>query len=139
MTNPDNPGINGLMFSRLTRTVAMISAAASLGVMAYAGDFSSPVLLAVAAGFAAWVCAPYAFAWFAAGKLQNDQVASGLLALGLLAIAGLGLYGYYITFINNPAPDAQDGLVLVVIPLYQLGAILLVWVIASFVKRLRGL
>jgi len=126
------------MLTRATRTLSALAATASLGVMAYAGDFSSPGLIALAAGFSAWLCAPYAIAWFAAGKLQSDQLASGILALGLIIAAGFGLYAYTITFINNSNPDAQDGLVLVVIPLYQLVAMLLILAIASMVKRLRG-
>jgi hypothetical protein len=120
------------------RAIAALAAALSLGVMAYAGDFSSPGLIALAAGFSAWLCAPYAVAWFAAGKLQGDQIASGIIALGTLIAAGFGLYAYNVTFINNPKPDAQDGLVFLMIPLYQLGGMLLLWWVALIVKRLRG-
>ena len=137
MTSVGIPGNSSFMFTRATRIIAAFAAAASLGVMAYGGDFSSPGLIAIAAGFSVWLCAPYAIAWLTAGKLQNDQIASGILAFGVFALAVLGLYAYYITFINNASPDAQDGLVFVVIPLYQLGAMLIIWAFASLVNRLR--
>jgi hypothetical protein len=120
------------------RTLAAIAATLSLCVMGYAGDFSSLGLIALATGFSIGVCVPYAIAWVTSAKLQEDQIASAILAIGLIIAAALGLYGYYITFINNPKPDAQDGLVFLIIPLYQIGWMFLVWVIASFVKRLRN-
>lgn len=119
------------------RTLAIFAAALSLGVMAYAGDFSSIGLIALAAGFSAWLCTPYAIAWHAAGKLESDLIACVILALALVPTAGSGLYAYYITFINNTKPDAQDGLVFLILPLYQLGTMFLAWWFAAFVKRLR--
>ena len=125
------------MLTRAIKSLAALAAAASLGIMAYAGDFSSPALILLSLGFAAWVCAPYAIAWIAAGRLQSDTIATSVLGVGLALIAGLGLYAYVGVFITNSKPDAQDGLAFVVIPFYQLGTIVLTCAIAFLVKRLR--
>jgi len=125
------------MFTHAIRSLAALAAAASLGIMAYAGLFSSGSLTLAALGFAAWACAPYAIAWLAARSLQGDIIASSILALGLVIIAAPGLYAYIIVFIAASKPDAQAGLVFLVIPLYQLSAVLLTCALALLVKRLR--
>ena len=115
----------------------MLAAAVSLGIQVYAGDFSSGSLNLAPLGFAAWACVPYAIVWIAAKILQADIIASSILALGLAMIAALGLYAYIVAFIATAKPDAQAGLVFVVVPLYQLGAILLSCIAALLVRRLR--
>ncbi len=125
------------MLARAIKGLAALAAAASLGVMAYAGDFSSPSLIALGFGFAAWLCAPYAIAWIAAGRLESDAIACAVLGLGLSVVAGLGLFAYTGVFITNSRPDAQDGLAFLIVPFYQLGAILLTCALAFLVKRLR--
>ena len=125
------------MLTRAIKGLAAIAAAGSLGIMAYAGDFSSPALILLSVGFAAWVCAPYAIAWIAAGRLKSDAIAIGALGAGLALIAMLGIYAYISVFITNSKPDAQDGLAFVVVPFYQLGTIALTCAIAFLVKRLR--
>jgi len=137
MTNRAKPGNSPPMLTRAIKGLAAVSAAVSLGVMAYAGDFSSPALILLGVGFGAWVCAPYAVAWIAAGGLTSDTIAMGVLGVGLALIAGLGLFIYVNVFITNTKPDAQDGLVFVVIPFYQFGGIALTCAIAFVVKRLR--
>lgn len=137
MTNPAKPGNSSFMLTRAIKSLASLAAAASLAIMGYAGDFSSPSLIALSFGFAAWLCAPYAVAWIAAGRLKSDAIASGVLGVGLTVITGLGLYAYVSVFIINPKPDAQDGLAFLVIPFYQLGTIALACALAFLVKRLR--
>ncbi len=137
MTIQAKPGNSSVMFTRAIKSLAAFAAAASLAIMAYAGDFSSASLIALSLGFAAWLGAPYAIAWIAAGRLKSDAIASGILGVGLTVIAGLGLYAYVSVFITNTEPDAQDGLVFVFVPFYQLGMIALTCALAFLVKRLR--
>ncbi len=125
------------MLARAIRLIAVFAAAASLGIMGYAGDFSSIWIILPFFGFAAWVSGPYAVVWLAAGKLRSDVVASGVLALGLVGGAGLGVYAYAATFLFNSSPDAQDGLIYLFVPLYQHGAMLLIYAVAFTVRRLR--
>lgn len=123
------------MLVRAIRTLALLAAAGSLAAMLREGDFSAPWQMAIAAGFGAWACLPFALVWIAAGRLRDHAFALLVLGTGLLAAAGFGAFVYASAYILTDKPDAQAGLVFLAVPFYQLAAVLVAAALAFLVKR----
>lgn len=113
---------NGALMSltTLTRAVAMFGGLFSLAMVLYAADLTSVLLVLLMFVFGAWAVAPFCLAYFRASSFSNFRIASILLLLATVAAAAFSVYVYWTTFVDNSNPDAQDGLVLVVVPLYQI-------------------
>lgn len=126
------------MLARTLRALALLSAAGSLAAILSDADFSTTRQMAVAAGFGAWACLPFALAWVAAGRLRGHALALLVLAAGLLAAAGFGAFVYASAYILTDKPEAQAGLVFLAVPLYQLGAVLVAVALAFLISRLGG-
>jgi len=126
------------MLARILRILALLAGTGSLAAMLREGDFSAPWQIAVAAGFGAWACLPFALAWVAAGRLRGHALALLVLGAGLVAAAGFGAFVYASAYILTDKPDAQAGLVFLAVPLYQLGAVLVAVALAFLIRRLGG-
>lgn len=120
------------------RIICILCALATLIVMVIVSDLSSLHLLVIFAIFAMLVNAPYILGWIFAGRLGGQQTGLIILPIGILAAAALGFYGYYDAFFSARRKDAQDALVFIVLPVYQSGGVLLAFLAAKVLARLRG-
>jgi len=110
------------------RSIALLGGLFSLAIVAYYGDHSSLLMIMLGLVFGAWVIAPFVLAFKRADKFADSFTANAVLLVAIIAAAALSLFAYWMTFIDNPAPDAQDGLVFLFVPLYQLiGMSLVFW------------
>jgi len=120
------------------KTIAIIGALFSLGVVLFKGDHSSLFMIALGLVFGVWVVAPFALAYVRSPLFSENRIASILMLIGVVAATALSLFAYWMTFIDNPTPDAQDGLIFLFVPLYQLiGLGLVIWAagwVSKFVK-----
>lgn len=118
----------------ITRSVAVLGGLIGACVVLGEGDTSNVLLVIVGMMFAGWAMAPFALAWVAAAKVKTI-LAAQLIVLAAAVAAGLSVAVYWPTFVDNAKPDAQDGLVLLFVPIYQLAGIALAVVAANFVAR----
>lgn len=113
------------MLVHAIRILALLAAAGSLAILLPASDYSTGSLFLATMGFAGFVTLPYLLVWFFAGRLKGHRIALVLLLAGLLGAAIFGLFIYVMAYPLNTRPDAQDALVFVVVPCYQLLGVLL--------------
>ncbi len=103
------------------RIVNMALALFSAAIALWSASYTTPSSWLIVAGFVLWILTP-----FAAFDLVVQRTAAPMWAVYLtcaaMLVSGLAAYFLYTrTFLFNPAPDAQDPLAFVVLPLYQLG------------------
>ena len=111
-----------------TKLTAILGGLLSLAIVVIKGDHSSLLMIMLGLLFSAWVVAPFALAYRRAGPFADSFTASAVILIATLAITAFSSFAYWMTFVNNPAPDAQDGLVFLFVPLYQLiGISLVLW------------
>jgi len=117
------------------RLIAVLAGLATLIIMVIVGDFS--ILLAIVPGlfFAVLVNVPYIVAWVFAGNLRDNRTGLTILGITLTISAIVCLYTYHDVFFSDRKKDAQDGLVFVVLPVYQTGAILGASLLAKLISR----
>lgn len=124
--------------AHLTRASAIARALISIGAVLYAGDYSQSALILLGVIFAAWTAGPFALPYFRASELDDVPAASAVLFLATLAAAAFAAYVYWFTFVDNATPDAQDGIIMVVVPFYILVglgvAVLIAEGIAKFMR-----
>jgi hypothetical protein len=81
--------------------------------------------------FMIWALLPYAaLAWLASRPFN-----SWVVLVGSLVVGGSALFLYYRAFFVEP--DAQSGLSVVFLPLYQLFGCAIVWAVGTFLGRSR--
>ncbi|MFN3625164.1 MAG: hypothetical protein ACK4TP_14010 [Hyphomicrobium sp.] len=119
----------------ITRSVAVLGGLIGACVVLGEGDTSNVLLVIVGMMFAGWAMAPFALAWVAAAKVKTILAAQLIVLAAAVAAVGLSVAVYWPTFVDNAKPDAQDGLVLLFVPIYQLAGIALAVVAANFVAR----
>jgi hypothetical protein len=96
-----------------------VGAAATLAALTYAGDLSKPIPFI---GFTIWTLLPY-YAFFILMRRPPIALSALIHVCVMLAIA-FGLLGYYAVVFGRP--DAQNGLVFLFVPLYQLAAAIMI-------------
>lgn len=107
--------LNALRFINLV--FALVSAAVGL----LFGDFSSLTTALIMSAIILWVLAPFVAFDFILRRTTSPDWAPPVAGLAM-AISGLAAALLYArTFLFNPAPDAQDPLAFIVLPVYQLG------------------
>lgn len=103
------------------RVVNLVLALASGAVGVLFGDFSSSTTALIMIAIIAWVLAPFVAFDFIMRRNTSPNWATPVAGLAMV-ISGLAAALLYArTFLFNPAPDAQDPLAFVVLPIYQLG------------------
>jgi hypothetical protein len=117
------------------RSVAALGGLLGAYVVLTEGDTSNPLLVIIGMMFAGWAMAPFALAWVAAVKVTSSRLAQLIILAAVVAAVGLSVAVYWPTFVDNAKPDAQDGLVLLFVPVYQLAGIALAVMAANFVAR----
>lgn len=120
------------------RIICVVAALATLAILVKVSDLSQADLIAIFMVFAILVNVPYILGWIFAGKMNHHRAGLIILAIGIVAATAFGLTAYYDTFFSTREKDAQDALVLVVLPVYQTGAIVVAFLIAKAVARFRG-
>ena len=69
------------------------------------------------------------------GRLLVHPVLRMTAMAGMVAVTVFWLWAWYTTFIDNAQPDAQDGLVIVVAPIYAAGGALLLGLVLLLFNR----
>lgn len=121
---------------RLIRAAAVLGGLFSVAMVLIVGDHSSLLMIGLALIFCAWAAAPFWFAYARAPHVASSQSASILLLVATIAAVALSVFAYWMTFIDNPKPDAQDGLVLLFVPLYQIGGLGIVVMLANWLSKI---
>jgi len=120
---PVNDDVGRDFYARLLSWCVFGSAVALVGLLLYAGDPSSPSWWLVAAPFTLWVVGPAVAPWIVA-KVMNRLVATKLLLMFLVVSSSLSATVYYDAFFASLS--STSALALIVIPLYQWGALVVV-------------
>ncbi|UCC13677.1 MAG: hypothetical protein JSW21_09905 [Gammaproteobacteria bacterium] len=118
-----------------TITIALLVAGflATLGFMIYAGEPERLSWWPLVAPFAGWVGVPYAVLYLASRRSPSTSGSRAVLLLGAAAVSGFGILMLYEAFIAHP--DAQSGIVLIFIPLYQLAGLIPLLLVARLLAR----
>ena len=116
-------GIRAGLFEAVALLCIMVAVATAL----IPADFSLPLpMLLGGVGLAAILLSvPYVIIYFLTRHLKKTIMRLASLGL-MLGILGMWVWFWYSTFINNPAPDAQNGLIFVVGPVYAIIAAILI-------------
>jgi hypothetical protein len=100
------------------RAIAIASAVATLGFMAWVADWSmQPTILAFMIGLLAWCVSPYALIAFVARTPRASASSAIALLATALAVAGFAAVVYVDAFFIHL--DAQGGLVFLFVPVVQ--------------------
>ncbi len=105
------------MLVRITQVLLLVGAATTLGFMAYAGEPTSASWWLLSLPFAAWTLLPYALVASGTRRHPSNRGSSSLLSLAAALLSGSSIVLLALTFVTQP--DAQSGLVLVFLPLWQ--------------------
>lgn len=123
---------------RAIRILCGLAALATLVIMVIVGEFSKVHEVALFVLFAVFVNVPYILGWLLAPRLGRDGLAAFLFGVVVAGSAAFCLYLYWWTFFAERQTDAQDALVFVALPVYQSGAILVAFILAKVIAKLRG-
>ena len=110
------------MLVRITRVLLFVGAATTLGFMAYAGEPTSASWWLFALPLAAWTLLPYALVASGTRRHPSTRGSLSLLSWTAALLSGSSIALLYLAFVAQP--DAQSGLVLVFLPLWQSVALL---------------
>ena len=118
--------------------VALLCILVAVATAIIPADFSLPLpMLIGGVGLAAVLLSvPYVIIYFMTRYLKKPIMRIASLGL-MLAILGFWVWGWYSTFIDNPAPDAQNGLIFVVGPIYAIIAAILVSLVFRMTDNFR--
>ncbi len=105
------------MLVRITLALLTVGAVATLGFMAYAGEPGRASWWLFALPFAAWTLMPYALVAAEARRHPSNRGSLSLLSVAAALLSGLSIVLLYLAFVAQP--DAQSGLVLLFLPLWQ--------------------
>lgn len=108
----------------------------TLGFMLHAGEPGRPAWWLGFVPFAAWAVSPFVAAGMVASRFRASPLAVRLVAAAAAALAGSSLFVYHQGFVAHP--DAQSGLLFLFLPLWQLLAILPVFLAARALARRAG-
>lgn len=122
---------------RALRILCAVAAVVTLVIMVLVGEFSDAHQIGIFFVFAIVVNAPHILGWVFAPQFTNDKLALGLFGIVYTCTALFGLYMYWWTFFADRQKDAQDALIFVVFPIYQLGAVLAAYIIARVIVWVR--
>ena len=120
----------------LTRSIYFLlltGALVTLGCLAYAGDPQQPSWWVFLPLFGAWTLFPYAAVGAAARHYPASRGSLVTLAFAAALLSGFGTVVLYIAFVAQP--DAQSGIVLVVLPLWQLVGLLPFLLLSRYLGR----
>ena len=108
-----------MLLGRITMYLAAAAALASVVAVFVVGDMSSIFLFILGLIFAVWSAAPFVFVYFVARSLQSSALSTAIMLIGLIIMVASSVYIFWTVFFFNENPDAQDGIVLVFLPIYQ--------------------
>lgn len=129
------PGSIGLL-SVATRVIAVAGALFGAFMVLRQGDKSTIALVIIGFWFATLAAAPFILPWRLAPSLDDHKLAGFVLLAGTVAAASFSVAVYWKTFVDNANPDAQDGLVFLFVPIYQLiGLGLAYWLATTLATR----
>ena len=119
----------------ITKAIAVLGGLFSSAMTFYASEMPDLSAITLTVLFGIWVALPFGLVFNRARSAGQNSIASGmwLAAGGILAVTSFS--AYWFTIVNNPTPDAQDGLVFLIIPVYQLLLVGLVFLITAWVSR----
>jgi hypothetical protein len=96
----------------------LAGAVATLGFMIHAADRTRPSWWISFVLFAAWALLPYAAMGAAARLRPSNRSSRSVLLAAAVLLSGLSALVLYDVFVAHP--DAQSGLVVLILPLWQL-------------------
>ena len=125
----------GNALTRSSLLVLTLGAILGLGFLLYASDLGEPLTWLLLVPFSALVLLPYFLLSRAARRYEEAPAAAGLVLVGAFLSTGFGAFVFYSALVADE-PDAQSGLVLFVVPVWQLlGVWLLLWLCRRVDRR----
>ena len=123
-----------MSISLITKAIIVIGLIGTLGFAAYAGEPLTAAWWKGGIVMLIVLVVPFFLFWLMQEKMVHNDIQQWLLLIsaGIYSLGGLALM--YNALIANP--DAQGGLVMVVIPVYGSGLIILTAIILLFTKKL---
>jgi hypothetical protein len=118
--------------STLRRAAAIAYLIAAIVILIRGGDSSEPWLLVAGVLFVLWISSPVAFGLWSARFIRGSIHFVYLAVCIIVGVAGFGVQ-WHVMFIGPS--DAQNGLILIFIPLYQWTAIIIAFAIARLLAR----
>jgi hypothetical protein len=114
---------------RLTDLAAALGALITLGFLLDAAELGEPERLPVLAAFGAWAISPFVGVAIVMRRVASERRAALVMTVAAIALSGVSAWLLYQTFVVHL--DPQSAIAFVVLPLYQIGALLLP-VLAAF-------
>ena len=105
------------MLLRITFILLLVGAVATLGFMVYAGQPGRASWWLFALPFAAWTLVPYALVTAETRRHLSNRGSLSVLCAAAVLLSSASIVLLYLAFVAQP--DAQSGLVLVFLPLWQ--------------------
>lgn len=115
----------------VTILVSIIGAGINVVACGLGGDFSTPLLIALGAVFMALGAAPFAVSFLAAWRARLPLWGDVLMMTAAMACLAFSLYAY-VSFVYRTSFDAQDGLIFLIVPVYQFVGLIAARAIARF-------
>jgi len=124
------------MLARGILVLLLVGASTTLGFMIYAGDPSRVWWWFFFLPFAGWALLPYAVVGAAARWRPFNGASRSVLCVAAALLSGISILGLHSAFVAYP--DAQSGLVLVFLPLWQLVGLSPFVVVSRYLARRRA-
>jgi hypothetical protein len=120
---------------QLTHIIAALGGLFSLAMVIYAGDHSNAGLIVLLVIFGLWAVTPFIISYWRTPIYASHPISMALWLAATVAAVAFLFYAYWFTFIDNSSPDAQDGLVLLIVPLYQTIGLVLIGIVAGWLRK----
>lgn len=122
--------------ANITKAIAVLGGLFSSAMTFYAGELSDLYLVFLAALLGVWAALPFGLVYNRANTIAHSSMVGAIWFAVSVVLAASSFFAYWFTFINNATPDAQDGLVFLIIPFYQLLVVGVVFVAVRWLSRL---
>jgi hypothetical protein len=125
-----------LLLTRTVHGLLTTGALATLACLFHAGDPTQPSWWVFLPLFGAWTLFPYAVVGAASRRFQDGPGALATVAVSAALLTVSGGVVLYSAFVTHA--DPQSGIVLVVLPLWQLAGLLPFLLLSRFLERRAG-
>ena len=123
----------GMRLFHLTIAACALGAIVNAAACIQGGDFSSVLHLFLGVVFIAWGVSPFAVIGLPAWRKQRALWGKVLLLVAAVGVLGFSLF-IYVQFAMRTTFDAQDGLVYLFVPFYELLGAMAAVTIAKFAE-----
>ncbi len=123
-----------MTLTKITKLIAILGGLFSASIPLIAADYSNLYMVPLALAFAGLTASPFILIYYRASSCSHALTAL-LMFLTCIFVSASSVYIYWTTFIDNSNPDAQDGIILLLFPIYQLVVIGVVLLVTGFLSK----